>query len=73
MNKFLIFFQKSGLIKLTSSFILMALFAWLYDITNMNVFKYLFFIPTVYVMLAAVLFFGAAFYNTIKDFINKKR
>ena len=72
MKKFLTFFTKAGVLKLFIAFVLIGLFVYLSNETDKNIFKYLFCIPAAYIVIEFLLFFGAAFYNTIKDFFTKK-
>lgn len=71
MKAFLRFFEKNGLLKILASFVLLIFIAILFDRTEWNVLKYLVWIPVGYLIIAFILFFGAAIINTFKD-IKKK-
>ena len=68
MKTFLRFFEKNGLLKLISSFLLLALITWLFNKTEWEILKYLIWVPASYIGVAVILFFGAGIINTFKDF-----
>lgn len=51
MEKFIKWFQKNGILKILASFGLIFLFCWLFDLTEWNVFKYLIWIPGIYLIV----------------------
>ena len=67
MKAFLRFFEKNGLLKIISSFLLLALITWLFNVTGWEILKYLIWIPASYIIVAFILFFGAAIINSFKD------
>ena len=67
MKAFLKFFEKNGLLKLIGSFILLALITWLFSVTEWKFLKYLVWVPSGYIILTFILFFGAAIINSFKD------
>lgn len=71
-NKFLRFFEKNGLLKLVGSFLLLALIVWLFNVTEWNIFKYLVWIPSAYIIVAFLLFFAAGIIGAINDYKKKK-
>ena len=56
MKNFIKFFQKNGIVKILTAFILLFLVTWLFDLTGWNIFKYLIWIPGLYLIVTWMTF-----------------
>ena len=54
MEKFIEFFQKNAILKILTSFGLLFLICWLFNLTEWTVFKYLIWLPAVYLTITWV-------------------